>query len=230
MSPSRSTLRHSGKGNSAAVNAALAAARDAVAVAMATFTAGTLTVAGLAHGCRYLCAGWRKGRRLDRTCVPGASPGSGLLLGDVSMNEPSRSLLVFVGVLVLILYLPMPFPLQLCGLIGATLWINGLRRGGRILLIASPLLVSGFILAYFPASQRTVGTFIIAYMLGLFIVGVVGYGKLTVSVWRFLMETRAQLRDAISGAVPSELVSESDSPTQKRPWAERLARRILGVS
>jgi len=107
--------------------------------------------------------------------------------------------------------------------------INGVRLGGKALLIVSPLLVSWISLAYFSVSPRAVGGFVIVYMLSLFTLGVVGYGKLTASVWRFMMETRAQLRDVNSRALLSEPVLGPERPVQKRPWAERLASRILGV-
>ena len=141
-----------------------------------------------------------------------------------------KALLVLPSVLVLILYLPLPFPLKLCGLVAAPVWLLGVRRGGQTLLIASPLFVAWISLAYLPVSQRAVGAFVIAYIVGLFMVGVAGFGKDLISVWRFLMETRALLRDVHSGAGPSQPLPGPESPIQKRPWAERLARRILGVS
>jgi hypothetical protein len=150
------------------------------------------------------------------------------------MNETPRSLLfsllVLPSILFLIWYFPLPFPLKLFGFIAVPLWINGLRHGGKILLVGSPLFLCWISLAYFSVSPRIVGAFVIAYMLGLFVVGVVGYGKLTRSVWRFFMETRAKLRGSNSRAVLAEPVLGPKSSTQKQPWAERLARRILRVS
>lgn len=148
------------------------------------------------------------------------------------MDRTARrnELVLLICLVLLVGRLPLPFPLQLCVFIAVPLRLLGVRRGGKTLLIVSPLLVSWISLAYLPVSERAVGAFVIAYILGLFIVGVVGYVKLNMSVWRFLMETRARLRDLNSRAVASQPVLGPASPAEKRPWAERLARRVLGVS
>lgn len=151
----------------------------------------------------------------------------------IMSNEPRPNLITFLlvlsSVLFLILYFPLPFPLQVLGFVAAPLWITGLRRGGKILLLGSPIFVCWISLAYFPVSPRLVGAFVIAYMLGLFIVGVVGYGRLTTTVFRFMKQTRAQLRDTNPRAVPSQPASEPESAGRKRTWEERLVGRFLGV-
>ena len=69
-----------------------------------------------------------------------------------------------------------------------------------------------------------------AYVLGLFIVGIVGSAKPYLSVWRFMLEIRAMVREVNARTVQSQLVMVPESPTQKRTWTERLVRRFLGVS
>ena len=140
------------------------------------------------------------------------------------------ALLGLPSVLILISYAPLPFPLQLCAFIAVPLWFLGVRRGGQTLLIASPLLVALISMAYLPVSERAVGAFAITYVLGLFIVGVVGMGKLYLSVWRFMVDTRAMLRDVKAQAAATEPVLVAQGPSQKRTWTERLVRRFLGVS
>jgi len=120
------------------------------------------------------------------------------------------------SVLLLIGYLPLPLLLKLAGFVAVLLWFNGLRRGGKVLLIGSPLLASLVVLVYFPLSQRAVGMFVLAYMIGLVIVGIVDYARLSVSVWRFMTETRDRLQGMTLDEQRSRPVGEAGGVPQKR--------------
>lgn len=147
----------------------------------------------------------------------------------MSLIANVRILLVLPIVVWLILSSPLPMVLRLCGLVSATLLIVGVRRGGKTLLICSPLVVAVFSLEYFPDLKRHVGAFVIAYLFGLTAVGVFGYGRLAMSSWQFMLNTRTQLLAVRSDAAPSEGILQSESRSQRRTWAERLARRVLRV-
>lgn len=117
------------------------------------------------------------------------------------MKSTVRTLLVLPSVLFLIWYSPLPLPLKAVGFIGATLWICGLRQGGKTLLISLPIFASWLSVAYFPVSQRAVGVFVIAYMMILLVIGIVGLVRLNRPVRQFVAETRKQLDDLRSRAV-----------------------------
>lgn len=141
------------------------------------------------------------------------------------MSRGARFVVMF-GTVVLVVFVPLAVPVKLLCLVCATLMAYGLPQGRRILAIGSPMLAAVAISAYIPSVQRPAGFFILSYLVALFLIGLVGYGKLTISVWRLVSEVRGQLRasrDSTSFSSPSSLREVID----RRSWQERVVDRML---